>query len=207
MLKRSLALLAFLCLVFVLTSCGEPMTVEEIRVALPALIDASKPLNEIYFGDGFDVAGENSDVSAMGGYYYCDCEKYGLYSVTEIKEATEKVFTSDYAAILYLSAFEGISTDTAVEAPKYSEGELGLMQSLNADIYELPDRVYDYDSIKIVKEGKDSTTISISSTANDVTQDVEMVIVRYVDESAPTVTNTDGENVPAYIYRLDSPTY
>ena len=81
------------------------------------------------------------------------------------------------------------------------------MQSLNADIYELPDRVYDYDSIKIVKEGKDSTTISISSTANDVTQDVEMVIVRYVDESAPTVTNTDGENVPAYIYRLDSPTY
>lgn len=207
MLKRSLAVMAVFCLVFALTSCGTPMTVEEIKGALPALIDASKPLNEIYFGEGFDVAGENSDVSAMGGYYYCDCEKYGLYSVTEIKEATEKVFTSDYAEILYLSAFEGISTDTAVEAPKYSEGELGLMQAVNADVYELPERVYDYESIKIIKEGDDSTTISISSTADGVTQDIEMVIVRYVDEGAPEVTNAEGEKVPTYIYRLDSPTY
>lgn len=81
------------------------------------------------------------------------------------------------------------------------------MQAVNADVYELPERVYDYDSIKIIKEGDDSTTISISSTADGVTQEIEMVIVRYEDENAPEITNAEGEKVPTYIYRLDSPTY
>ena len=208
MSKKLLGAILILCLVFVFSSCGAPeFTVDDIKAELPALIDASKPLNEIYFGKGFEINGDGSVVGAFGGYYYCDCEEYGLFSVADIKEATEKVFTKEYAEILYLSAFEGISTDTAVEAPKYSEGELGLMQAVNVDVYELPERIYDYNSIEIIKNKGDRVTFSIATTADGVSVDLEMILVRYVDEDSPETTNAEGKKVPSYIYRLDSPTY
>ncbi len=206
MIKRLLSVAAAICLAFVFVSCGEPITADEIKGALPALIDASKPLNEIYFGEGFEILGEESSVSKNGGYYCCDTEKYGLNSIGEIKEATEKVFTKEYAAILYLSAFEGISSEAAVEAPKYSEGDAGLMQSVNADIYELPERTYDYGSIKIIKANAERATFNITSEVNGEKQVIEMVIARYSDGISESTEKGAGA-VGAYIYRLDSPTY
>ena len=194
-LKILTAAFAALVILLSLCSCGKKITVEELKAVLPTLIEESKILNEIYFGEGFGIDGENSNVKANGGYYYCDCEDFGFYSVSEIKEATEKVFTPAYAAVLYQGAFDGIATESGVEPAKYTEGELGLMQRADADTYVLPDRVYDFNSLKVQKRNGNSITVRINTSVNGVMSNaVTLIVVREGIEGA-------------YIYRLDSPTY
>lgn len=194
-LKLLIATLTASVILFSLCSCGAKITVEEIKEVLPALIDESKVLNEIYFGEGFKVDGDISDVAANGGYYYCDCESYGFYSISEIKEATEKVFTKEYATLLYQAAFDGIATDSAVEPARYREGEFGLMQRADGEKYVLPDREYDYSSLNVQKRNGNSITVRINTSVNGIMSDaVTLIVVR---------EGIKGE----YNYRLDSPTY
>ncbi len=188
-------LLTLLCLSFLFVGCGEKISVEEIKAELPALVDGSKVLNEIYFGDGFKIDGTISDVKANGGYFYCDCSDYELYSIIEIKDATEKVFTKEYAAVLYEAAFEGVVSDTAVEGARYIEGEKGLMQRAADTKYSLPEREFDYNSIKIKKRSGNSVTFFINTSVDGVMSDtLTLILVR-----------NGGEG--NYSYRLDSPTY
>ena len=49
-------LLALFCISASLVGCSEKITVDEIKEALPSLVDKSKILNEIYFGEGFKIA-------------------------------------------------------------------------------------------------------------------------------------------------------
>ena len=174
-----------------LCSCQPKITVDEVKAALPDLVEASNPLNEIYFGEGFKEADIASDLNS---YFYCDTEKSGLNSILQIKEATEKVFTAEYAEVLYETAFLGASTDISAEGARFIEGEMGLMQKKNDNAYTLPDRVFDYDSIEIIKGGRKRVIISISTTASGKTEVIEMVVSRYGDEGN-------------FTYRLDSPTY
>ncbi len=206
-LKIFLCLVSVLLVSLMLTACSPKITVDELKNALPTLVDGSAVLNKIYFGEGFAVDGSISNVEKNGGYFYCDTEEVGLHSILEIKEATEKVFTAEYAAILYQAAFEGTSSDISVEGARFIEGEMGLMQKANADVYDIKERVFDYKSIEIIKGGSDRVTIKINTIANGKNELIEMVVARYVDESAPVVTDEDGKAVPTYYYRLDSPTY
>lgn len=190
-------LLVFLTLVFVLflVSCDrDRITFDEISEVLPELVENSKTINEIYFGHGFKPLADAS-LDEMMGYYYADCSECGLCSISEIKEATEKVFTKEYAGVLYEGAFIGLVSENVVISPKFIEGTYGLMQSMSADIYDLPDREYHYDTLNIVKSDKERIIVSLESVANDKVSKFEIIVVRSVDEN--------GE----YQYRLDSPTY
>lgn len=197
-MKKSNLVFAFvfgIILVFTLCSCGPKVTLEEAKEALPALVEASKPLNEIYFGDGFEIDGESSDVASSGGYYCCDTKEYSLHSILEIKEATEAVFTSDYASLLYEAAFVGLTTDTTVKPPRFIEGEKGLMQRVSDEKYKIYDREFDYDSLEV----KDATSSRITLTVDTYVEgkkdvNIEIILVRYGEEGS-------------YYYRLDSPTY
>ena len=206
-LKVFLLVFSVLTVSLLFSSCTAKITADEIAAVLPSLIDLSKPLNEIYFGEGFEVDGNISNVAKNGGYFYCDTEKYGLNSILEIKEASEKVFTAEYAAILYEDAFEGTSTDISVEGARFIEGEMGLMQKANSTVYEICDREFDYGSIKVIKSTKDRATVKINSVANGKEEPIEIIVVRYIDTFAPIVTDEGGKIVPTYYYRLDSPTY
>lgn len=206
-LKIFLCLVSVLLVSVMLTACAPKITVDELKNALPTLVDSSAVLNKIYFGEGFDIDGSISNVEKNGGYFYCDTSEYNLNSILEIKEATEKVFTAEYAAILYQAAFEGTSSDISVEGARFIEGEMGLMQKANADVYDIKERVFDYKSIEIIKGGSDRVTIKINTIAGGKNESIEMVVARYVDASAPVVTDSDGKAVPTYYYRLDSPTY
>lgn len=194
-IKASVLLLA-VCLLVSLTACGnEKITAEEIKEALPELVKNSVILNEIYFGEGFPPTSEAGNAANVSGYYYADCEHIGFYSITEIKEATEKVFTPEYAALLYQTAFDGLVTDDTVITARYMEGEMGLMQSMHSTVYELADRSYDYSTLQIVKSGRDRVTVTVETVANGERSNVELIVVRTADDN--------GE----YVYRLDSPTY
>ena len=99
--------------------------------------------------------------------------------------------------ILYAAAFDGVvGEDGAVSLPRYAEGELGLMQYMGATVYDLADRSYDFETLKIKKSGRNRATVSIKTTdAQGGSATVELIVVRTLDE----------EGVEHY--RLDSPTY
>lgn len=194
---KAAALLALLCALLALTGCSgtRRITKSELAVCLPALVDAAKPLNEIYFGDGFPPRGDAA--LPQNGYYYVDTDAFGLETVTAIKEATEAVFTPEYSAILYAAAFDGVvGEDGAVSLPRYAEGELGLMQHMGATVYDLADRTYDFETLKVKKTGLSRATVSVETTdGRGGSSTVELIVVRTVDDAG------------AAQYRLDSPTY
>ena len=196
MKTKAAALVFVLCLLLCVCACADTrMTADEIKAVLPDLVENSVVLNEIYFGEGFPPTSEAAKAVNVSGYYYVDCEFLGFYSITEIKEATEKIFTPEYAALLYQTAFDGFATDDTVVAARYIEGELGLMQSMHSTVYELPERSYDYSTLQIVKNSKDRARITVETVADGDRSTVELIVVR--------TTDADG----AYVYRLDSPTY
>ena len=194
-MKNRLLILALLVLALVFVSCGEEkMTFDEAREVLPTLVEKSLPLNEIYFGYGFMPSAAH-ELEEVAGYYYADCSKLGLYSISEIKDATVEVFTPEYAAILYAPAFDGVAAGETVVPPKFMEGEKGIMQSMSATVYDLPKREYRFDTLNIVKSEKDRMTLSLESEADGNVSRFEVILVR-----------TKAEN-GGYTYRLDSPTY
>ena len=193
--NKVFALLLVILLVLVASSCDKDgITFEEAREVLPALVENSKVLNEIYFGHGFYPLSD-ATLNDVSGYYYADCTECGMFSVAEIKAETEKVFTKEYSEILYESAFNSSTGENGTTLPKYIDGSFGLMQSMSADIYGLCDREYHFDTLNIVKSGKDRVTLSLETVENGKISRFELILVR--------IENMDG----SFSYRLDSPTY
>lgn len=198
--KRLAAAVLAACLLALLPACGEKkLTIEEIRAYVPEMVEESQVLNKIYFGEGFKPDGAAQMDGSYGDYYYTDGSVYGFYSIEQIKEATEAVFTEDYAAILYASAFEGLANGDTVLPPRYIEGEHGLMQSMRATVYLIPEREFDFDSLRILKNHGDHATVAVDTTSNGVVETMRLLVVR------TSVLNEDG--TVTYTYRLDSPTY
>ncbi len=189
-IKLIISLTVCMILSLALIGCGEKMTVEEIKNALPALIEESEVLNGIYFGNGFKIDAEKSDVTRDGGYFVCDGSEYGMNSVSDIKSATEKVFTNEYAKVLYESAFS--SEDGS---PRFKDGDGVLLQKAGDTGYVISDREYEYSSIKVQSRKGNRTTVLINTTVNGVISDkLTLVIVR-------------SGSMGNYSYRLDGPTY
>lgn len=191
-MKRKL--LALLLLVFVFAACNEnKITLSEVKDVVPTLVEKARPLNEIYFGEGFLPNGD-AGASPVAGYYYADCFGAGYASISEIRAATEEVFTPAYAAILYAAAFDGQSFGETVIAPRYIEGEMGILQQIGSSVYDLADRVYDFDTLRVVESDGERAILSVDTVADGETVTLELIVTR-------TVT-ADGN-----VYRLDSPTY
>lgn len=191
-MKRKL--LALLFALFLFTACGEnAITLGEIEDILPKLVEKSVPLNAIYFGEGFLPNGD-AEASPAAGYYYADSMGKGFASISEIKEATEEVFTPAYAAILYAAAFDGVISGETVIAPRYIEGETGILQAIGTTVYDLPDRKYDFETLRIVESDAERAIVAVDTTVQGEVTTVELIVTR-------TVT-ADGN-----VYRLDSPTY
>lgn len=189
-IKLILSLAVCMILPLALIGCGEKMTVEEIKEALPALLEESKVLNEIYFGNGFKIDAEKSDVVRDGGYFVCDGSEYNINSVSDIKSATEKVFTHEYSEILYEIAFSSEDGE-----PRFKNGDGVLLQKADDTGYVIFDREYEYSSIKIQSRKGNRTTVLINTTVNGVISDkLTLVIVR-------------SGSMGNYSYRLDGPTY
>lgn len=194
--KRAALAAVLLLLTAALCACSgaRKITKAEVAEVLPTLVEKSKELNEIYFGDGFPPEGSAS--LPENGYYYVDSEYYGFYSIEQIKEATEEVFTPEYSHILYASAFDGLANGDAVTPPRYAEGELGLMQSVRSTVYDLAERSFDFETLKLKKANRTRATVSVETTDGDGNHaTIELIIVRTTDETG------------AVSYRLDSPTY
>lgn len=178
----------------VLASCGDVgYSEDEIKNTAKALIEASYELNDIYFGEGLSAGGETSSTSSLYSPVSDDC-KY--HSTTEIKVATEKVYTEDYCKILFKRGFEGSSLEDDADNVVYAryiddfDGRLTVRKNLSDEALKTG-RTYDFSTAEVEKMKKDEAQISVVSQV----------------EGKADVTVTFTLKLEKNGWRLDTPTY
>ena len=82
-----------------LFSCDREYDEEVIKAVTPSLIEESLILNEIYWGEGIPYIPSTSSV-------YCEANfialsELGFYTIDELKEKTDKVFSKKYCEYIF----------------------------------------------------------------------------------------------------------
>lgn len=208
-MRKILRIIAVVSAIFlVLTmaaSCGVDYTDEEIINEAKALIEASFEINEIFFGKGLPVSAEDSEEAKnfaaengleLENVQYLPVTADSAYtSIDDIKEITAKVYSSSYCEYLYSMAFEGYSTDdgTAAVYAKYMEDENGTLTArIDLAENELPERTYDFDTVKVTEKKEDRVSVKMDSYLDGEKEENSVTFTLVKEE--------DG-------WRLDTPTY
>ena len=197
-------LLLILALVLLLTGCAADLpAVEDVKPRLIELIEASWEINDIFFGEGLPVIARDSDYAIENHVYYMD-EQGGNYdivspdcpyqSVLMIQSAAEAVYSTPYLASIYETMFVGVADENAgMLYARYLDTETGLRKSNIHEPIMSGRRLYDYDSIEIVKPSNDRyINLEIDSYLEG---EDDILRVRL------TLVNEDG------VWLLDTPTY
>ena len=184
---------------------------DEIGEALAELIPASLPLNEIYFGEGLPLAGEDErikqffdsfNVNESASSYYPVSEECEYQDIDELKAAALAVYSPDYCEYLFTMAFSGISdtfnegteeefSTTALYA-RYLElsGVLTKRVLEEDDIIET-NRTYDVTDFQVIINREEFVTVEVQSYVDGV-KDLKIEVKLVMTENG---------------WRLDSPTY
>ena len=172
-----------IALFILLTSCAGGVPEDEAAGIVSELVEASLPLNEIYFGEGMPVEEDGY------GAYRAVTDDAPYLTEAALREATEAVFTGSYSEYLFGMFLTGYSDDDVdgVVYARYVENGDRLSMRVAGDVEKIPAREYDMDSIVIIRTTKD--TIEAEITSDDGT--VVDVTARLEDAG----------------WRLDSPTY
>ena len=183
-------------------SCsGKSPELESVRDRFIYLIEESKEINTLYFGSGLPVYQRDTLLSIKKGIYYDDThttyervmESSRYLTINEIKERSERVYSTEYLKAMYETAFEGVMTGSSSAYIRFYESEDWLYQNLYATDFELAERIYDYSSMKIVKPSNgEYVNVTIDTyTLEDKT--VKNILLTFVYENGD--------------WYLDSPTY
>ena len=197
--------LALLFSVSMLASCGVEYTDEEVKEAAEKLIEASFDINDIYFGAGLPISSEDSEeakdfakengVDLQNIQFLPVTAESPYQSIDDIKEATAKVYSAVYSEYLYSMAFEGYSVDDGAAAvyAKYIEDEKGVLTArIDLADHPLPERTYDYKTMKVKSRKKDSVMVEMESYLEGKKEKGTVTFTLVLSE--------DG-------WRLDTPTY
>lgn len=169
--------------------CGSKAPADaEISAVVQERVNASFELNEIYFGEGLQA-----DVlrASVGNYQYVS-EESPYQSIEQIKEATKRVFSSEYCELLFSNAFSGINEKgVGILYARYVEKEGELM--VNSKLESLLDgeRTYHFDTLKVLKKSGKKITVEVQTEDQSGTK--LTVTLKLVNENGT--------------WLLDSPTY
>lgn len=197
-----IACILVICSLSTLISCSsEPPEIDGLKERFVFLIEESKELNVIFFGNGLPVYRRDGLLTKRKTVYFNESlgnyerlmENAEYISIEHIKIVAEEIYSKDYLSDVYESAFDGIMTgETSAYVRFYDDGEY-LFQHINFYDFTLCERIYDYSTMKVV-EPYSSNYINVvieSYTLEDETRrEVELSFV--------------FENGNWY---LDSPTY
>ena len=205
-MKKLLAvfLTAFMIITLVLStaSCsGKAPELDEVKDRMVYLIEGSKEINALFFGKGLPVYDRESLLSEELGVYYDDTytsynrvlESSGYISADHMKKEAEKIYSEEYLAAIYETAFDGYLTGSSSAYIRFLETSEWLFQNREAVDFDLSERIYDYSTIEIVKPSSDKY--------------INITIESY------TLDNSKRETVSlSFIYErgdwyLDTPTY
>lgn len=179
-----LTLILVLTAVFSMQSCksvmfSEPPALSEVRERFIFLIEESKELNTVLFGEGLPVYRDGEALTERKmvyfnnntGNYYIVNEKSDFLTVDSIKIAIERIYSKEYSADIYESAFDGIMTGAASAYVRFYDNGSRLCQNKNASVFNITERIYDYSSMTMVEPSSgDYVNIEIDSyTVDDPT--------------------------------------
>ncbi len=197
-----MAFVMIVCALSAFTSCSsEPTDIEGLRERFVYLIEESKELNVIFFGNGLPVYRRDDPMTEKKMIYFNDSlgnydrlmENSEYVSIDHIKIAAEEIYSKDYLSEVYESAFDGIMTgELSAYVRFYDDGEY-LCQHVSLYDFTLEERIYDYSTMRVVEPySSDYVNVVIDSYSlkNNVRCEVELSFV--------------FENGNWY---LDSPTY
>jgi hypothetical protein len=197
----ALALVAIMML-SVFTSCsGQAPEIESLRERFVYLIEESKQLNILFFGSGLPVYRRDEPLSNRKMVYFVDetagynriMDNSPYFSIDEMKQACENVYSNDYREDLYESAFDGVMTGESSAYVRFYDNGRWLCQNVNATNFKLSERIYDYSTMQVIEPyAEDYINVSIESyTLADSTR--RLVYLSFIYENGN--------------WYLDSPTY
>ncbi len=201
-IKVILASILLLALSLSLASCSFPPELSEIRADIVTLMDKSVEINEILFGEGLAV---EKRMESPFANYECVAFETGYFSVQDIKDAAEEVYTLEYLTQIYEVTFTGkydsisgsivrakyTDSDGMLLKYKVEESETGKVSANNTVFLKGEPRTYDYTTLKIINPSRaDYVTFTVMSEKDGVKSEITLAI-----------------QLTAKGWRLDYPTY
>lgn len=156
MIRLFAAVIAFTLLLSV-CSCGAGAQDEsELIEALSSLAPKARELYEVIYGDSLEIVAE-----AGNDGYYAVSENAEYKTISELKAAIRKVFSSGYSEVLYNTAFNGATLNETVIYAKFIEkdGRLYMNPKSTEDFGEA--REFDLSGARVVKANRYRAIIAI----------------------------------------------
>ena len=166
-------MLALILTLSVFTSCaGQAPEIDSVKERFVYLIEESKQLNTLFFGSGLPVYRRDEPLSDRKMVYFVDdiagynriMDNSPYFSIDEIKQACENVYSADYREDLYESAFDGVMTGESSAYVRFYDNGQWLCQNVNATDFKLSERIYDYSTMSVIEPyAEDYINVSIES--------------------------------------------
>lgn len=174
----------------------------EVKAAAQALIEASKLLNDIYYGEGIPVV-ESAQSVTQGTYKEADSAylaENGIVNLRSLKNMTAKVFSSAVCEQIYSTVLESVRDDGEVKSyvryfEKTTSAGMFIMVDTKAVVYYTGAREYLYDTLTVV--GAEGERVIVTLTVRVEDED------GIFHEMPLSVALIEEENC----WRLDGPTY
>lgn len=204
-MKKTVGIIALMLAVLLalpMVSCsGKAPELEGIKERLVYLVEESKELNVLFFGNGLPVYRREDALTERKMVYFNSnlsnyervMENSSYVSIEKMKAAAERVYSEDYISEIYESAFDGIMTGNSSAYVRFFDNGEWLYQNVNKSNFSLNERIYDYSTMKIVAPSSAdyiNVTVESYSLADNVRQTVYLSFIY------------ENEN-----WYLDSPTY
>lgn len=183
----------------------------EAKRIVAELVEKSLELNHIYYGDG--MATEADGDENFTGYYAYVTDDEPYKTEQELRAATLRVFTANYANSIFEMFLTGYSDEDSSEAvlARYVENGDRLQKNMRAEQLIEKDRTYDLDDITIVSSrGRTIVATLHSYVDGEADMDVEVTVRLAEIDPAAADSGESGDvtrNGKLRVWRLDSPTY
>ncbi len=148
-------------IMILLASCGGAASDDEIIGSLEALAPSAKELYSIIYSDVLP----HGEIEKDG--YAKISEESQYKSISELKEALSKVFTSDYCKIISNTAFVGVSSDEGAIHAKFIERENGLYVKPEVTEDFGAARDFDFSNAKVIKKNPYMAIVLITHVDGD----------------------------------------
>ena len=156
-----LAIFTVITALSALSSCtnqSRPQDLEPIKDRLIYLIEESKELNVVFFGNGLPVYRKDGILTERKRVYYYDSignyerimENSHYVSIDQIKIDAARIYSTSYLEEVYESAFDGIMTGETNAYVRFYDNGSYLCQNMDFFEFTLTERIYDYSTMEIV---------------------------------------------------------
>lgn len=179
------------CGIFAYCSINKAPELDTVRDRFIYLIEGSRQINQIFFGVGLPVY-ERGGALAEQKHVYIGEQNKGYERVMEIspyltvddmRTDAQRIYSSSFCEELFESSFEGILSD-GVTLIEYAELSEWLYQSTARDVLIKNDRIYLYDTMKIVRpSNKEYINVDIESYQLDSPESIQVERLSFVLES------------------------